>query len=213
LGGETMPKTRLESFSDCIIAFAITLLILEIHLPDMGGSIDNGAMLKAIVSVLPNLLLYAISFVVCTVWWISHHSFIHDLLSVDRALLWLNSLFLMFIAFLPFPTGVLGHHPGQPVATAFYGMVCAITGLSFWMMRLYASQHAELMRPEIPTEERRRRVRISLLSPLLYAGGALLALLFPTLALCIFAGIPAYFAIGNLGRSSPKYVTSRGIEG
>jgi uncharacterized membrane protein len=117
-----MPKNRLEAFSDGIIAFAITLLILEIHIPDLGARVDNPAMLKAILGLLPNFAVYVISFVICTVWWISHHTFIHDLHSVNRSLLWVNSLFLMLIAFIPFPTGLLGHHPGQPVATAFYGL-------------------------------------------------------------------------------------------
>jgi uncharacterized membrane protein len=160
-----MPKNRLEAYSDCIIAFAITLLILGIQIPDMGAArVDNPAMLKAIFGLLPNFAVYVISFVVCTVWWISHHTFIDDLHSVDRRLLWLNSLFLMLIAFIPFPTGLLGHHPGQPIATAFYGLVCALTGFSFWLLRWYSSTQGELMKPEIPMESTRRRVRISLCS-------------------------------------------------
>lgn len=199
-----MPKNRLEAFSDCIIAFAITLLILEIHIPDLGARVDNAAMLRAIVGLLPNFSVYVISFVVCTVWWISHHTFIHDLHSVNRRLLWINSLFLMLIAFIPFPTGLLGHHPGQPVATAFYGLVCMLTGFAFWLMRWYVSTHGELMRPEIPKAVLRRRMRISLLSPVLYFIGASISLFHATFALLLYAAIPAYFAFGNLGHSGAK---------
>ena len=85
-----MPKGRVESFSDGVITFAITL-----------------------------------SRLICTVAWISHHEFMHDLEYVDPGLLWLNSLYLMWIAFLPFPTGLLGNHPDQPVAVAVYGSVCS----------------------------------------------------------------------------------------
>jgi uncharacterized membrane protein len=144
-----MPKNRLEAFSDGIIAIAITLLILEIHLPELGPGVDNGTMLKAIVALLPNFAVYVISFLVCTVWWVSHHTFIHDLHSVDRILLWANSLFPMFIAFIPFPTSLLWHHPGQPVATAFYGLVFTLAGFAFWLMRWYASLRGGLMRPKI----------------------------------------------------------------
>ena len=80
-----MPKGRVESFSDCVIAFAITLLILDVHLQDIGTNIDNAGMIHAITAL---------------------------------RLLWLNSLYLMWIAFLPFPTGLLGNHPEQPVAVA-----------------------------------------------------------------------------------------------
>ena len=62
-----MPKNRLEAFSDGIIAFATTLLILEIHIPDLGARVDNAAMLRAIFGLLPKFLVYVISFMVCTV--------------------------------------------------------------------------------------------------------------------------------------------------
>lgn len=199
-----MPKNRLEAFSDGIIAFAITLLILEIHIPDLGPGIDNRTMLRAIVALLPNFAVYVISFLVCTVWWVSHHSFIHDLHSVNRSLLWANNLFLMFIAFIPFPTGLLGRHPGHPVATAFYGLVCMLTGFSFWLMRWYASLRGGLMKPEIDKAVLRRRVRISLLSPLLYLTGAVLSLALPTLGLSMYAGIAAYFAVVRLGHSDVR---------
>jgi uncharacterized membrane protein len=199
-----MPKNRLEAFSDGIIAFAITLLILEIHIPDLGAHVDNPAMLKAVLSLLPNFAVYVISFVVCTVWWISHHTFIHDLHSVNRTLLWVNSLFLMLIAFIPFPTGLLGHHPGQPVATAFYGLTCAMTGLTFWLMRWYASLRAGLMKPEIEKAALKRRARISLLSPIFYATGAVVSILYPITALGLYAAIPIYFAFGNLGHPGSK---------
>jgi uncharacterized membrane protein len=199
-----MPKNRLEAFSDGIIAFAITLLILEIHIPDLGARVDNPAMLRAIQGLLPNFAVYVISFVICTVWWISHHTFIHDLHSVNRSLLWINSLFLMLIAFIPFPTGLLGHHPGQPVATAFYGLICAMTGLAFWLMRWYASLHAALMKPEIQKAALKRRLRISLLSPLLYGAGAVVSMFYPIMALGLYAAIPVYFAFGNQGHTGSQ---------
>jgi uncharacterized membrane protein len=200
-----MPKNRLESFSDCVIAFAITLLILEIRLPEIGSDSSARAMLGAILGLAPNFFVYIISFVVCTVWWISHHALIHDLHSVNRPLLWANSFFLMWIAFIPFPTGLLGHHLGEPIATSFYGLVCTLTGFSFWLMRRYASGHSGLMKPEIGEAVRLRRVRISLLSPVLYLAGAGLSLRYPILGLCMYAAIPAYFAFGTLGHRKSAF--------
>jgi uncharacterized membrane protein len=78
-----MPKGRVESFSDCVIAFAITLLILDVHLQDIGTNIDNAGMIHAITALTPHFLIYVISFLICTVAWISHHEFIHDLDYVD----------------------------------------------------------------------------------------------------------------------------------
>jgi uncharacterized membrane protein len=151
-----MPKGRVESFSDCVIAFAITLLILDVHLQDIGTNIDNAGMIHAITALTPHFLIYVISFLICTVAWISHHEFIHDLDYVDPRLLWLNSLYLMWIAFLPFPTGLLGNHPEQPVAVAVYGSVCAVTCFSFSAMRWYASFRGCLMKKGLSDMKLRR---------------------------------------------------------
>ena len=134
-----MQKTRLEAYSDGIIAIAITLLILDIHLPEVSPDINNAGMIDAIYTLVPHFSIYVISFLICTAWWISHHALIHDLDRVDPRLLWLNSLFLMWIAILPFPTGLLGHHPGQPVAIVLYGAVCVLTSVSFSMMRSFTT--------------------------------------------------------------------------
>ena len=68
-----MPKSRDESFSDCVIAFAITLLILDIHLQDVGTNINSAGMIHAIMRLAPHFSIYVISFLICTVAWISHH--------------------------------------------------------------------------------------------------------------------------------------------
>jgi uncharacterized membrane protein len=206
-----MTKNRLESFSDGVIAFAITLLVLEIRLPGNVPITTNAQMLRALSALIPNIAVYVISFLVCAVWWVSHHSFIHDLQQVNRPLLWSNLLFLLWIAFLPFPTALLGQHPDQPVAAAFYGIVGALTGASFFLMRLYASMHPQLMKSEIYKPERFRRVRLSLLSPVLYLGGSALSLMRPIVGILIYAAIPVYFALASLdGSRSPAESSSLG---
>ena len=74
-----MPKSRLEASSDCIIAFAITLLVLDIHLQGIGADINDAGMIHAFVALVPHFSICAISFLVCTVWWVSHRALIHDL--------------------------------------------------------------------------------------------------------------------------------------
>src|ERR1700745_3951281 len=158
-----MPKSRVESFSDCVLAFAITLLILDIHLED-GANIDNAGMIQALLALAPRFSIYVISFLICTVAWVSHHELIHDVDCVASRLLCLNNLYLMWIAFLPFPTALLGHHPDQPVAVALYGAVCAITCLSSSVLRWYASLGGRLTKKEIAETKLRRDLRVSLYS-------------------------------------------------
>jgi uncharacterized membrane protein len=193
-----MPKGRLESFSDCVIAFAITLLVLDIHLQDVGTNIDSAGMIHAIMGQAAHFSVYVISFLICTVAWVSHHELIHDLDHVDTKLLWLNSLYLMWIGFLPFPTGLLGTHPGQPVAVALYGTICATTCLSFSAMRWYASFRGRLMKRGIAETKLRRDLHRSLLLPLLYFAGTGAGLFFPSLGLFFYAAIPTSYTISRL---------------
>jgi TMEM175 potassium channel family protein len=193
-----VPKSRLEAFSDGIIAFAITLLILDIHLQDVSADITNAGMIEALLALVPHFLIYVISFLICTVWWVSHHALIHDLDHVDPRLLWLNSLFLMWIAVLPFPTGLLGHHPRQPVAIALYGTVCAMTCVSFSMMRWYASFPGHLTKKEIDETQLRRDMRLSLCFPVLYLSAAVAGFLLPWLGWILYTAIPGVYAVGKL---------------
>jgi uncharacterized membrane protein len=197
-----MPKSRLEAFSDCIIAFAVTLLILDIHLQDVSPEINNAGMMQALLALVPHFSIYVISFLICTAWWVSHHAFIHDLDRVDPRLLWLNNLFLMWIAILPFPTGLLGHHPRQPVAILLYGAVCAVTCISFSTMRWYASFRGHLMNKEISETKLRRDLRVSLCFPFLYLAGAAAGFFFPSLGLFLYAAIPGFYTIGKLANFS-----------
>ena len=123
---------------------------------------------------------------------------IHDLEYLDPRLLWLNNLYLMWIAFLPFPTGLLGNHPGQPVAVALYGTVCAITCLSFSAMRWYASFRGRLMKKEIGETKLRRDLRLSLCFALLYVACMAAGLFFPSLGVFLYAAIPASYTISRL---------------
>jgi uncharacterized membrane protein len=184
--------------SATVIAFAITLLILDIHLEDVGTNIDNAGMIHALLALAPRFSVYIISFLICTAAWVSHHEFIHDLDYVDPKVLWLNNLYLMWIAFLPFPTGLLGHHPEQPVAVALYGSICAITCLSFLVMRWYASFPGRLMKKEIGGAKLRRDLRLALYSCLLYLAGMTAGFLFPRLGLFLYAAIQASYTISRL---------------
>jgi uncharacterized membrane protein len=195
-----MPKSRVESFSDCVIAFAITLLILDIHLEDTGAKFNNAGMIQALWGLAPRFSIYVISFLICTVAWVSHHELIHDVDCVDSRLLWLNNLYLMWIAFLPFPTGLLGRHPAQPVAVALYGAVCAITCLCSFVLRWYASFQGRLMKKEIGEAKLRRDLRLALYSCLLYLGGMTAGFFLPWLGLLSYAAIPASYAISELVR-------------
>jgi len=206
-----MPKSRLESFSDCIIAFAVTLLIYDFHLQNIDADMDNAGMLRALLALAPHLSIYVISFLVCTVWWMGHHMFIHDLARVDSRLLFLNCMFLMWIAILPFPTALLGHHPLQPVVIALYGIVCTLACVFFTVMRWYASFRGHLMRKDISANALRRDLRISSCFPFFYGAAAAVGFFHPVPGLFCYAAIPAVYSAIRLVKRHDGGVGPAGV--
>src|SRR5215472_4667668 len=135
-----MSKTRLEAFSDGVFAIVITLLILNVHVPD-GRTLTLGG-LRPLV---PPLATFVLSFIMVGVYWIAHHHMLHFIKQVNRRLLWLNRLVLLCVVFIPFPASLLGTGFNNPLAVRLYGLSLIATnasGLFFW---LYATNHPELV--------------------------------------------------------------------
>ena len=103
-----MPTSRIEAFSDGVFAIIITLLVLEIHVPQVQDKNISAALEHSLLAMTPKFLSYILSFVLVCIWWVAHHHLFHILKRSDRGLLWLNSLFLLWLAFIPFPTALMG---------------------------------------------------------------------------------------------------------
>ena len=128
---------RVLFFSDAIFAIAITLLALDLRVP-IGRSFQAGHELRAAV---PGILSFTISFVVIGLFWLGHHSLFRHIIAIDRPLMLLNLLFLGTIAFLPFPTEVLGlTSTRQAAAVIFYAACCSAAGLVESAVWLYATR-------------------------------------------------------------------------
>src|SRR5262245_32814164 len=106
-----MPTARIETFSDGIFAIVVTLLVLEIRVLTLVGPNVSAGLRRSLLAMSPFFLSYALSFGIICIWWVAHHHFFASLTRSSRALLWLNSLFLFWLAFVPFPTALLGNYP------------------------------------------------------------------------------------------------------
>src|SRR5262245_60992266 len=120
----TTPGTaRLEAFSDGVFAIAITLLILEIRVPESAGP-GNGGLTHELVALWPSLLAYFLSFWVILIMWVNHHELMRMVGGVDYALLFANGFVLLTVTFVPFPTAVLARHLGTEAANAASAFYC-----------------------------------------------------------------------------------------
>ena len=117
-----MNKTRLEAFSDGVIAILITIMVLELRIPE-------GADWTALRPVLPVFITYVLSFVILGIYWTNHHHLIHTADRINGGILWSNLHLLFWLSLIPFATGWMGRNNFAPLPTAVYGgvlLLCAI---------------------------------------------------------------------------------------
>ena len=142
-------KGRIEALTDGIFAVAMTLLVLDLRLPEARG-LDDAGLRSALVALLPKLESYVISFLVLCVFWLGHHRLMHLVRGVDHLFLWRNLLFILFITFVPFTTSLMGEHRDLDDAPLVYGVNLAlILAVQFLMWRralfhLVDPAHADL---------------------------------------------------------------------
>jgi len=123
-------------FSDAVFAIAITLLVIDIRMPEGAAIADGHDLAAALWSLLPQFLGFLVSFVVIGSFWISHHRMFRLVRTMDGTLLFLDLLFLLFVAFIPFPTAILGRYVFIPLSEALYAGWVAAAGfakLGIWL--------------------------------------------------------------------------------
>jgi uncharacterized membrane protein len=192
---------RLEAFSDGVIAIAITLLVLQISVPDVG----SGSLFSALWDDWPSFTAYIVSFIVIGIMWVSHHSMFERIAAVDRTLLFINLILLLGIAFLPFPTALLAAYVGEggtnaSVAAATYSATMTVIGLIFTAMWVHLYRHPDLLIEGITPERVRRSVARSLMGAAVYAASIGLAFLSPQACFAVYALVSIYFAWGPSSR-------------
>ena len=147
-----MPKSRTEAFSDGVFAIAITLLIIEVRVPDS----KSGELARDLANQWPSYAAYLVSFVIIGIIWVNHHDIFERITTVDRPLLFLNLLLLLTVAFLPFPTALLGQYIRQGdnahIAAAVYGANMTLIGLAFIAVWTYLARVPSLLEPEMGAE-------------------------------------------------------------
>ena len=136
---------RIENFSDAVFAIAVTIMVLEIVIPESLAFGDDGAALMHLAAL---VVTYALSFVVVGILWTSHHYLIFTLPKADRGTIWLNNFVLFWVTLIPVVARFFGLHPTAPRAAAAYAFVIMMCTLSLTFLRSHASRvsHNDLHR-------------------------------------------------------------------
>jgi uncharacterized membrane protein len=198
--------SRVVAFSDAVIAIAVTLLVLEIRPPQ-----DTGRLFHDLVALWPSYLAYVVTFMLIGQVWANHHVMFDQIRTVDRVVLFLNTVLLMDIAFLPFAASVLAEAfrdgQGQRTAVVLHGITFELAAILFNAIWAYARRHHRLLVTTIDSAGVRaigRRFRLALAW---IATGTLLGALLPALGVAVIAAfIPFYWLPirGEIARRRPR---------
>jgi uncharacterized membrane protein len=178
---------RIENFSDAVFAIAVTIMVLEISIPDSLAFENSPAALENFLAL---GITYALSFVVVGILWASHHYLIFTLPNADRSTIWLNNFVLFWVTLIPIVARFFGLHPTSARAAAAYAFVIMMCTLAFTILRRHASQ---VSRNELHRAIHRGVFRRAWIAIALYAAAIPLAFISIKLAWVLLALLPALF--------------------
>lgn len=200
-----MSPNRLEAFSDGVFAIAITLLVLDIHVPgpDSGGDLGH-----ELAAQWPSYAAYVVSFLTIGIIWINHHAMIRRLRAVDYGIMTWNLLLLLCVGVLPFTTALMAAYlkesQGEGLAAGIYSASFLLMSLTFAATNrhiLFAKAH--LLDEEVD-EQRRRQILVRGVSGTLpYVIATALAAITPYITLAICAGVAVFYALPFASATEP----------
>lgn len=135
--GSGLEFDRVSFFTDAVYAIAMTLLVVELHVPELPRPADSAQLRQAVVDEGWAIVGFFIGFSVLGRYWLAHHRFFSTLRSIDRGMISMNLLYLAFVAFAPFPTGLISRYGDKPdVFVLFAATMVAISGLEFVLFHM-----------------------------------------------------------------------------
>jgi uncharacterized membrane protein len=180
-----MGKTRLEAFSDGVIAILITIMVLELKTPHAGDW-------AALTPLLPVFLSYVLSFVYLGIYWNNHHHMLHTCRHVTGAILWANLHLLFWLSLIPFATAWMGENHFAAAPTAAYGAVLLMAAVAYFILQqlIIASQGADsLLKKAIRGDWKGK------LSPVLYTSGVVIAFYSQWISLALYVVVALVWLI------------------
>ena len=198
-------KSRIEALSDGIFAIVMTLLILEIRVPNLPPNSPNVEVAPALFALWPKFVSYLVTFVSLGFFWVGHHIMYHAIRRADRTLLWLNICFFMFVSLLPFSTSVLNAFPQAFVAPFFFGANLAIIGWILFFQWQYANSQPDMLANFVSVQYRKSVRSRMLIVPVATTLTVFVCFWSVGISLTIYLLLlPLYMLPGKLGGVKPQ---------
>jgi len=198
MGYPKIGKSRMEAFSDGILAIIITVMVLELKVPH----VDN---FSALVGLSPVFLSYVLSFVYIAIYWNNHHHMLHTCQYVSPGILWANLHLLFWLSLIPFTTSWMGENHFSTLPTQVYGFVLFMAGAAYYILArmIIVSQGPDSILKKAIGNDWKGKV-----SPTLYLFAIVLGYWTPLMALLIFSGVALMWIVPD-PRIGKLYHTSQ----
>jgi uncharacterized membrane protein len=193
-GRAGLSPRRLEALADGIFAIAMTLLVLELRVPEVTGP---GDLASRLVDLWPRFATFFISFVVLGVYWFAHHQTFYFLVRVNRTLVWLSILFFLGAVLIPFVASLLGSYPLDPVALGLYGAVLGLVAIVGYVIWWYITGDRGLIDEKLDPDLVRKVHRWIGAGPSIMPVAIGMAFVAPVVSLLIYLALPALFVLFN----------------
>ena len=180
-----MTSTRLEAFSDAVIAILMTIMVLELKIP-------HGTDLEALAPLLPIFLTYVLSFINLGIYWNNHHHMLHTTEKVAGGIMWANMHLLFWLSLFPFATGWMGENHFAPIPTAAYGVVLFMAAVAYYILQRTIIAHqgrGSLLASAIGKDWKGK------LSPALYLAPIILSFVNPWVASAVYVAVALMWLI------------------
>jgi uncharacterized membrane protein len=189
-----MNSGRLETLGDGIFSIAMTILVLELHLPDVKGNTWHDFII-ALHETGYGLLCYVISFIVLGIMWFGHRLMFEYIGRSDRYFIFLGVLFYMVVCLVPFSTRLLAKDTFEWYAIMVYGLNLSLCNITLYSQWLYGTRKRHMLHREIPAEIKKEAHIQFLLSPVVYAIAIIVSFYIPWISIGIFIITPILYLI------------------
>ncbi len=185
-------RNRIEALADGVFAVAMTLLVLDIKVPEL-QPLAAAELPAKLLALWPKFLSYLISVVILGVYWVGHHAQLSFIRRADRPLLWINILFLLWVALVPFSTALLSEYSKTRIAIAVYGVNLIAIGLTLALHWWYATTENRHVDPDIHSNLIRGAMKRTLMAPIVYLVAIALSFIRTELSLALYALVPILY--------------------
>jgi uncharacterized membrane protein len=181
-----MTKTRIEAFSDGVIAIIITIMVLELKIP-------HGSTLADLFELWPVFISYVLSFAFVGIYWANHHHLLHTVRQINSRLIWANLTLLFFLSIIPFTTGWMGENHFENIPVAVYALNLLLCAISFFILQQVIM--ADIGHSNSMIDALNKQKQKGIISLMLYILAIPCALIYPVISAVLFAVVSVLWVI------------------